>query len=87
MARGDVLKSIQCYMNETGVSEEKARMHVQKMINDMWDEMNHEKIENHSSLIPQDFAETVINLARITYVAMHVSIRRWPWLSREIQSH
>uniref|UniRef100_M4C949 Uncharacterized protein n=1 Tax=Brassica campestris TaxID=3711 RepID=M4C949_BRACM len=66
MARGDVLKSIQCYMNETGVSEEKARMHVHKMINDMWDEMNYEKIENHSSLIPQDFAETVINLARMS---------------------
>ncbi|KAL0711904.1 hypothetical protein Bca4012_018882 [Brassica carinata] len=63
MARGDVLKSIQCYMNETGVSEEEARMHVQKMINNMWDEMNYEKIENHSSLIPQDFAETIMNLA------------------------
>ncbi|KAJ4905855.1 hypothetical protein Rs2_09513 [Raphanus sativus] len=66
MARGDVLKSIQCYMNETGVSEGEARMHVQKMINEMWDEMNYEKIENHSSLIPRDFAETVMNLARMS---------------------
>ncbi|KAH0890433.1 hypothetical protein HID58_052862 [Brassica napus] len=83
MARGDVLKSIQCYMNETGVSEEKARMHVQKMINDMWDEMNYEKIENHSSLIPQDFAETVINLARMSQCMYQYGDGQ----SREIQSH
>ncbi|KAG2331807.1 hypothetical protein Bca52824_002987 [Brassica carinata] len=66
LARGDVLKSVQCYMNETGASEEKARVHVRQIINDMWDEMNYEKMKSRSSLIPQDFVESVMNLARMS---------------------
>ncbi|KAG7567509.1 Terpenoid cyclases/protein prenyltransferase alpha-alpha toroid [Arabidopsis thaliana x Arabidopsis arenosa] len=66
LARGDVQKSIQCYMNETGASEEKARSHVRQMINDLWDEMNYEKMEHSSSLLHHDFMETVINMARMS---------------------
>ncbi|CAH8357507.1 unnamed protein product [Eruca vesicaria subsp. sativa] len=66
LARGDVPKSIQCYMNETGSSEEKARMHVRQMINNIWDELNYEKIENRQSLISQDFVESAMNLARMS---------------------
>ncbi|CAF2124636.1 hypothetical protein BRARA_C02485 [Brassica rapa] len=66
LERGDVLKSIQCYMNETGASQEKACVHVRQIINDMWDEMNYEKMKSGSSLIPQDFVESVMNLARMS---------------------
>ncbi|XP_010417167.1 PREDICTED: tricyclene synthase, chloroplastic-like [Camelina sativa] len=66
LARGDVHKSIQCYMNETGASEEKASSHVRQMINDLWDEMNYEKMAHNSSLLNHDFMETVINLARMS---------------------
>ncbi|EOA26772.1 hypothetical protein CARUB_v10022869mg [Capsella rubella] len=66
LARGDVHKSIQCYMNETGASEEKARSHVREMINDMWDEMNYEKMAHNTSLLSHDFMETMINLARMS---------------------
>ncbi|EOA26785.1 hypothetical protein CARUB_v10022874mg [Capsella rubella] len=66
LARGDVHKSIQCYMNETGASEEKARSHVRQMINDLWDEMNYEKMSHGSSLHHHDFMETVMNLARMS---------------------
>lgn len=66
LERGDVLKSIQCYMNETGASQEKACVHVQQIINDMWDEMNYEKTKCRSLLIPQDFVESVMNLARMS---------------------
>ncbi|CAA7033115.1 unnamed protein product [Microthlaspi erraticum] len=67
LARGDVFKSIQCYMNETGASEKKARSHVRQMINDMWDEMNYEKMAHSTtSLLPQNFVETVMNLARMS---------------------
>lgn len=66
MERGDVLKSIQCYMNETGASQEKACVHVRQIINDMWDEMNYEKTKCRSLLIPQDFVESVMNLARMS---------------------
>ncbi|CAH2061278.1 unnamed protein product [Thlaspi arvense] len=66
LERGDVSKSIQCYMNETGASGEQARVHVRQMINDMWDEMNYEKMGHSASLLPEDFMETVINLARMS---------------------
>lgn len=52
-------------MNETGASEEKAHSHVRQMINDMWDEMNYEKLAQISSLL-HDFMEIVINLARMS---------------------
>ncbi|KAF3592962.1 hypothetical protein DY000_02025276 [Brassica cretica] len=42
LARGDVLKSVQCYMHETGASEKEARAHMQQMISDTWNEMNYE---------------------------------------------
>lgn len=66
MARGDVPKSIQCYMTDTGASEVKARVHVRQMINEMWDEMNYEKMQSRSSVIPQEFVEAVMNLARMS---------------------
>ena len=53
-------------MNETGASQEKACVHVRQIINDMWDEMNYEKMKSGSSLIPQDFVESVMNLARMS---------------------
>ncbi|KAH9727536.1 TPS27 [Citrus sinensis] len=34
--RGDVSKSIQCYMHETGASEEAAREHIKDLIRQMW---------------------------------------------------
>ncbi|KFK35063.1 hypothetical protein AALP_AA5G230300 [Arabis alpina] len=69
LARGDVLKSVQCYMHETGASEEKARAHVHQMISDTWDEMNYEaKTARSSSLLPlpQGFVEASMNLARMS---------------------
>ncbi|CAN8284107.1 unnamed protein product [Cochlearia groenlandica] len=66
LERGDVTKSIQCYMNDKEASEEKARSYVRQMINYMWDEMNYEKIANNSLLLPNDFVETIINLARMS---------------------
>lgn len=63
LARGDVLKSVQCYMHETGASEEEARGHVQQMISDTWNEMNYEaKI----ALLPRGFVEATVNLARMS---------------------
>ncbi|CAH8332676.1 unnamed protein product [Eruca vesicaria subsp. sativa] len=64
LKRGDVLKSVQCYMNETGASEEKSRAYVQEMISNTWDEMNYEIISHDSSLLPRGFVKAAINLAR-----------------------
>uniref|UniRef100_A0A1J3JDY9 1,8-cineole synthase 2, chloroplastic n=1 Tax=Noccaea caerulescens TaxID=107243 RepID=A0A1J3JDY9_NOCCA len=68
LARGDVLKSVQCYMHETGASEEKASAHVQQMISDTWDEMNYETKTARSSTIAlsRGFVEAAMNLARMS---------------------
>ncbi|VVB10483.1 unnamed protein product [Arabis nemorensis] len=66
LKRGDVLKSVQCYMNETGASEEKACTYVQQMISDTWNEMNYEIISHDSSPLPRGFVEAAINLARMS---------------------
>lgn len=36
LKRGDVAKSIQCYMRETGASEEDARQHIQDLVTSTW---------------------------------------------------
>ncbi|KAL6312510.1 hypothetical protein AAG906_033287 [Vitis piasezkii] len=38
--RGDVPKSIQCYMYETGASEEEARKHISNLIGETWKKLN-----------------------------------------------
>nr|UTM72487.1 gamma-terpinene synthase [Nigella sativa] len=47
MARGDVPKSVQCYMHEAGVSEEVAREHVKYLINEAWKKINTALLEPH----------------------------------------
>ncbi|CAH8368853.1 unnamed protein product [Eruca vesicaria subsp. sativa] len=67
LARGDNLKSIQCYMHETGASEEEARAHVQQMISETWNEMNYEtKTAKHSSSFSRAFVNAALNLARMS---------------------
>ncbi|CAA7049793.1 unnamed protein product [Microthlaspi erraticum] len=68
LARGDVLKSVQCYMHETAASEEKARAHVHRMISDTWSEMNYETKTARSSVLGlhRGFVEAAMNLARMS---------------------
>ncbi|KAK7324275.1 hypothetical protein VNO77_27807 [Canavalia gladiata] len=59
---GDVAKSIQCYMNETGASEEEACEYIKSMLCVTWKKMNKEA---HNSPFSQIFIDTTINLARM----------------------
>jgi hypothetical protein len=63
LERGDVPKSIQCYMNETGASEEDARKHIRFLISETWNKMN-EEAGAASSPFSRTFIEIVMNLAR-----------------------
>ncbi|KAH0854926.1 hypothetical protein HID58_028204 [Brassica napus] len=65
LARGDVLKSVQCYMHETGATEEEAQAHVQQMICDTWEEMNYEAKMAGTSSLPRGFVEAAMNVARM----------------------
>lgn len=64
LERGDVPKSIQCYMNETGASEEDAREYIRSLISDTWKKMNEEVVAANSPF-SQTFIDTTMNLARM----------------------
>ncbi|XP_038902678.1 terpene synthase 10-like [Benincasa hispida] len=63
LERGDVPKSIQCYMNDTEASESNARKHITHLIDETWKKLN--KIELENSIIPRVFIERAKNLARM----------------------
>ncbi|KAF3445380.1 hypothetical protein FNV43_RR10556 [Rhamnella rubrinervis] len=60
--RGDVPKSIQCYMNKTGASEADAREHIKLLIDETWKKLNKFKKEN--SGFSKIFIERAMHLGR-----------------------
>ncbi|CDP15198.1 unnamed protein product [Coffea canephora] len=63
LQRGDVPKSIQCYMNESGASEEEAREHTRFLIGEAWKQMNKERVAD--SPFSQTFIGMAMNLGRM----------------------
>ncbi|XP_054779854.1 terpene synthase 10-like [Prosopis cineraria] len=63
METGDVPKSIQCCMKETGASEEDARRHINSLIIETWKKMNKEA---RNSSFSQDFIQIAMNFARMS---------------------
>ncbi|CAL5431403.1 unnamed protein product [Camellia sinensis] len=63
LQRGDVPKSIQCYMHETGASENDAREHMKYLIGETWKKMNEDGAAN--SLFTKTFIGNAMNLARM----------------------
>ncbi|XP_043699312.1 probable terpene synthase 9, partial [Telopea speciosissima] len=61
MERGDVHKSIQCYMKEKGVSEEKAREHIECLVRDSWKKLNECA---QSCGLPKWVVDMALNMAR-----------------------
>ena len=57
MKRGDVPKSIQCHMYETGGSEEDARKHISYLIGETWKKLNED------GAVESPFLETFIGIA------------------------
>ncbi|RWR83483.1 Alpha-terpineol synthase, chloroplastic [Cinnamomum micranthum f. kanehirae] len=62
LKRGDVPKSIQCYMNESNASEADSQKHIRGLIDETWKKMNKEYVIG--SLFPQPLADAIIGLAR-----------------------
>ncbi|KAK7834551.1 myrcene synthase [Quercus suber] len=63
LERGDVPKSIHCYMNETGASEEDAREYTRYLISETWKKMNEER--DATSPLSETFIEIVFNIGRM----------------------
>ncbi|XVF88968.1 hypothetical protein PTKIN_Ptkin19aG0094000 [Pterospermum kingtungense] len=64
LKRGDVSKSIQCHMNDSGASEEEACEHIRKLIDATWKKINESQISK--SCFSEKFIEVCMNLARLS---------------------
>ncbi|KAF8377148.1 hypothetical protein HHK36_030521 [Tetracentron sinense] len=62
LERGDVPKSIQCYMHDSGVSEETACEHIKHLIRNIMKKMNKDRVA--SSPFPQPFISAAVNATR-----------------------
>ncbi|KAL5797769.1 hypothetical protein ACOSQ2_002589 [Xanthoceras sorbifolium] len=60
--RGDVAKSIQCYMNAEGMSEEEARDRINGLISNSWKKLNEIKI--NKNYLPETMVKMCLNMAR-----------------------
>uniref|UniRef100_A0AAU7LMP8 Sabinene synthase n=1 Tax=Zanthoxylum ailanthoides TaxID=159071 RepID=A0AAU7LMP8_9ROSI len=61
--RGDVPKSIQCYMHETGASEEEGREYVKNLARQMWKKANLYRA-NENFPLSETTIELILNIAR-----------------------
>ncbi|KAJ8628072.1 hypothetical protein MRB53_021379 [Persea americana] len=64
LKRGDVPKSIQCYMHEAGVTEDVAREHIMGLFRETWKKLNEYLVE---SSLPHAFIDHAMNLGRVSY--------------------
>ncbi|XXG69506.1 hypothetical protein AAC387_Pa06g2352 [Persea americana] len=64
LKRGDVPKSIQCYMHEAGVTEDVAREHIMGLFRETWKKLNEYLVE---SSLPHAFIDHPMNLGRVSY--------------------
>ncbi|KAK3010327.1 hypothetical protein RJ639_011735 [Escallonia herrerae] len=62
LERGDNLKSVQCYMNETGATEEEARAYINGFVHETWKIMNKDLLESYPFSEP--FLSANSNLGR-----------------------
>ncbi|XP_019171495.1 PREDICTED: (-)-alpha-terpineol synthase-like [Ipomoea nil] len=65
MLKGDIPKSIQCYMRESGCSEEKAGEYINGLIAETWKKLNGELVTKMERPLPKEFRRTATNLPRI----------------------
>ncbi|XP_057787955.1 cineole synthase 1, chloroplastic-like [Salvia miltiorrhiza] len=71
VSRGDVPKSIQCYMNDNkNASEAEAREHVKWLIGETWKKMNKERVARDSPF-SQNFIGCAVDMGRMAQYMYH----------------
>ncbi|NP_001233805.1 linalool synthase [Solanum lycopersicum] len=74
LKRGDVSKSIQCYMNEKGASEEEAIEHIEFLIQETWEAMNTAQSKN--SPLSETFIEVAKNITKAShFMYLHSDVK------------
>ncbi|XP_051146861.1 (-)-endo-fenchol synthase, chloroplastic-like [Andrographis paniculata] len=66
MERGDVPKSVECYMTEAGVSRKEAEEKIWQLIDEAWKELNQEA-QDGDFYHPQHFIDAVLECVRATH--------------------
>ncbi|XP_044497614.1 (R)-limonene synthase 1, chloroplastic-like [Mangifera indica] len=66
VARGDVPKSVQCYMNDTNCSEEASREHMKHLVRQMWKKINFYRADKDCPL-PKSTREMILNLVKTSH--------------------
>ena len=64
LERGDVPKSIQCYMHENGVTEAIACEQISEMVTSTWKKLNGDRIANSSFV--KSFKKVALNIPRMS---------------------
>ncbi|KAI3822629.1 hypothetical protein L1987_10224 [Smallanthus sonchifolius] len=69
MERGDIPKSIQCYMYESGATEAEARRYIKGLIMKTWKKLNEERASAKSRLLREfvDYAMDIVRMAQFMY--------------------
>ncbi|CAM8991640.1 unnamed protein product [Rhodiola kirilowii] len=65
MERGDTPKSIQCYMNDTGASEQAAQKHVEGLMREAWKKLN--KCVMEEKTLTSEGVKRLVNLVRASH--------------------
>lgn len=66
LKRGDIPKSIQCYMMDAGVSEEVARAHMIDLMKNKWEKMI-KFLYSGDIPLDQSFIEIILNKVRMSH--------------------
>nr|QYL01202.1 terpene synthase 12 [Stevia rebaudiana] len=64
MERGDIPKSIQCYMHENDATEDEARRYIKDLIMNTWKKLNEERA-NAKSTFQQEFIDYAMDIVRM----------------------
>lgn len=64
MARGDTLKAVQCYMNDTGASEAESKKYIDNIVQETWKTLNKDLLGSYP--FGEPFLTANPNLARTT---------------------
>ncbi|CAN0927250.1 Alpha-terpineol synthase, chloroplastic [Linum grandiflorum] len=69
LERGDILKSVECYMKEKNVTEKEAREYIEWRIEETWKNINRDVISNYGKL--KMYTNQVVNFTRACHFMYH----------------
>ena len=69
LKRGDVVKSVQCYMHESGAPEDEAREHMKFLMYETWKKMNKQVYDKAKCPFSKTFIRSAMKITRMSQCA------------------